>query len=142
MRTRLAALVCATLLALACKSRGTVSVALELPAECATADRVRPYLLRGVACSDCQCGDCLAACRADNCTVGCIDAVCPIDRLDDGVALRPPGAGAYAAVLAVYATSDAGVDHLVATACQDLEVAADGTTSQRIPAPALCCPAP
>lgn len=137
---RTALMVVVMLMAHGCKSRGTVGITLDVPPACEGANRVRPYLLRGVACSECACGDCVAACRADNCSVGCVDASCPIDSLDDGLAIEPPGAGVYAAVLQLYERGTDGVDHLIASVCQDVEIQADGTASKAFDVSAQCCP--
>ncbi len=75
-----------------CKSRGTVSVELDIPAMCVDeASHVRAYLVRGATC-ECTCTECIVPCNDDNCTRMC-DGFCTIEELRAGIRAQPPSAG-------------------------------------------------
>jgi hypothetical protein len=131
-------LVLLLLLLIGCKERGTLSLDLDVPATCEPWDRVQVYLVRAATC-DCVCDECLAACdAADTCTLGCPPEGCPASALDDGLAVAPPASGFYAVVYQFLSAGDGLRVH--ATACQEVEVMADGTASMTYQVAAHCCP--
>lgn len=129
-------------LAVGCKSPGNVAVTLDVPDTCAAANHVQVYFIKGGRCDDCACGDCLQNCTQDNCTLACTDGLCPIERLDSGLAFTPPSAGNYAVVYQLLDVGNDGRIEEVASACADnVQLDKDGTSDADITAPGTCCPA-
>lgn len=133
-----ALLVLAALLA-GCKDRGARTFELDIPAECGAAELVEVFLVRDAACGDCACDDCARLCQGERCQLGCPDGPCPIEALDDGLAIRPEEPGEYA-VIYRFSAITGGQLRVVATACADVVADADGTASSFEPLTAGCCP--
>jgi hypothetical protein len=121
-----------------CKDRGTVTFDLTFPDAC-PATHVQAYLIRNVTCGECSCAECVAPCNESNCEPACPQP-CPIDVLDDGLAIQPTEPGLYAVVYQLIDTpEDGGLPRLVASACADAQVDEDGTTSMTLDVAGECC---
>jgi hypothetical protein len=133
-------LIAAALALAGCKDRGARTFELDIPAECGAAELVEVFLVRDATCGDCVCDDCARLCQGERCELGCPDGPCPIDALDDGLAITPDQPGEYAAIYR-FSADDGGQLRVVATACADVVADADGTQSSRAVLTADCCPA-
>jgi hypothetical protein len=127
----LAALVATVLLGAACKERGTHTVTISGLDSCAadTTDvRVQVALVRegrcGVAPATCSCAACEQQCTGD-CTLACGAEGCTIDELQD--------------VILFLSFEDPAQPRFVGTACADVELDEDGTSSESVTAPVTCC---
>ena len=124
-----------------CKDRGTVIVSVEVPDSCEPATHIASYLIRGAVCDDCRCSQCLTRCSADNCQLGCQGDYCTLPEFQQGIEILPEEAGVYAIVYQLVRIGEDGAATEVAVACADeLELAADGTTSYDMEIQAECCP--
>jgi hypothetical protein len=132
-------------LATGCKERGTHTVTISGLDDCAadTTDvRVQVALVRegrcGVAPATCSCAACEQQCTGD-CTLACGAEGCTIEELQDAIHLDPGEPGDYAIVILFLSFEDPAQPRFVGTACADVELDEDGTSSETVTAPVTCC---
>ncbi len=138
---RALAFVLAAAVLTSCKSRGTVAIDVAYPPECSDGSHASVYLIRGASCGECTCGDCLAACSGERCTLGCPEGVCTVEQLDQGIDVLPDEPGNYALVYQLLTTSESGDLVEIASACVDnVVVGKDGTEDIDLMATGVWCP--
>ncbi len=116
-----------------CASPGTITVSIDIDPTCRSYTYSVIYASSDLSCAECHCGSCFDLCDNATCYLACGNGICDADELDAGLQLDPPP-GRHALIIELWDDND-----VVAQACQDVTVDADGTSSRTLEAVATTC---